>query len=178
MATQTRRSSEPDALSILTSDHERVEKLFKAFGKARNKEDDREKAARIEEVCLELAIHAAIEEQLVYPMVAKVIGDGDLMGEAVVEHAEAKHLIGLLVGMDPAEALYVPTVQVLHEYVRHHVQEEQDKMFPKVRKARLDLEALGEAILRRKGELMTEVESKGIGGLLAPAKRAAGMQAH
>lgn len=168
MATRKHKTDDLDALSILQGDHERVERMFAAYGKTRNKAEKEEKAALVAEVCLELALHAAVEEQVFYPAASRAIGDGELMGEAVVEHGEARHLIHRLVGMDPGDPLYDPTVQVLRAYVHHHVQEEQDKMFPRIRKAKLDLEALGETILDRKGELMTEVEDKGLECLLPP----------
>ena len=178
MATQTRRASHLDALSILRNDHEKVEKMFKSFHKTRTKDKQQEKAALVEEVCLELAIHAAVEEQLFYPMMAKAISADDLVGEAMVEHGEAKHLIGQLTAMDPGDPLYDATVLVLQEYVHHHVQEEQNKMFPKAQKAKLDLEALGESIMQRKGQLMSEVETKGIAYLLTPPQPVAGRKAH
>lgn len=166
MTTQPRPSGAMDALALLKTDHERVEEMFASLAKTSSK---KEKAELVDKVCMELAIHAAVEEQVFYPAVGKEIGDGDLVGEAMVEHGEAKHLIGLLGAMDPSDPLYGPTVQVLSEYVRHHVAEEQDKMFPKVKKAKLDLTTLGEAILKRKEELLAEAEAKGIEPLLAPA---------
>jgi hypothetical protein len=70
------------------------------------------------------------------------------MDEAVVEHDSAKALIEQLRGMKPGDGRYDAIVTVLGEYVKHHVREEQDVMFPKVRATDLDLLALGRAIRR------------------------------
>lgn len=56
--------------------------------------------------------------------------------------------------MDPQDEMFDAKVTVLGEYVHHHIKEEQDEMFPKALKARLDLELLGSQILKRKETLM------------------------
>lgn len=66
-------------------------------------------------------------------------------------------LIGQIRGMDPAEALYDAKVTVLGEYVAHPVKEEQDPMFPKCRKADLDLKGLGVQLAARQEALMSEM---------------------
>lgn len=163
---------EIDAITLLKDDHAKVETLFAAFRKTRSKCSPKEKAAQVEEVCRELAVHAALEEELFYPALSQVIGDDELIGEAQVEHGEAKHLIGELIGMDPQDPLYDPMVQVLGEYVHHHVEEEQNKMFPKARKAKVDLVALGEKLLERKEGLLHTAEAKGVMALIIPPKPA------
>ena len=93
------------------------------------------------------------------------------MDEATVEHAGAKELIAQLESMQPGDDLYDAKFTVLGENVNHHIREEQNEMFPKVRKTKLDLNALGEQMARRKAELQSQV-SPGDGS--DPAKRAMG----
>jgi hypothetical protein len=143
-----------DALVLLTDDHKTVQKLFKDYEKlTENDADEEEKAALAKQICMELAVHAQIEEEIFYPAVRDAIEETDLLDEAEVEHASAKDLIAQLGAMAPGDALYDAKVTVLGEYVNHHVKEEQDEMFPKVRKAKLDTAALGAELLQRKQEL-------------------------
>jgi hemerythrin-like domain-containing protein len=90
------------------------------------------------------------DEEIFYPAVRKAIGDEDLLNEAEVEHDSAKALIRQLERMKPSDPRYAATFTVLGEYVDHHVKEEESEMFPKVRRARLDLEALGAKLMGRK----------------------------
>ena len=71
-----------------------------------------------------------------------MIDDEDLLIEAEVEHASAKDLIAQIQSSDPSDEKYAAKVMVLGEYINHHVEEEQGEMFPKAKKAKLDMEAL------------------------------------
>lgn len=150
-----------DAISLLTADHKAVMNLFKQFEKAKDDEDEETCAALVQEICHELTVHAAVEEEIFYPAVQAAIDD-DLMDEAEVEHACAKDLIAQLEEMEPGDPLYAAKVIVLGEYVKHHVGEEEGEMFKKVRQAAkeeaLDLAALGAAIEERKQALQSEME--------------------
>lgn len=92
-----------------------------------------------------------------YPAAREAIDEQELLDEAEVEHASAKELIAQLESMGPDDELYDATVTVLGEYINHHVKEEQEEMFPKAKKAKLDGQALGEEIMRRKQELKAEM---------------------
>jgi hemerythrin superfamily protein len=149
-------SSQQDAISLLVSDHKEVKTLFKQF------EDlsDRSKVSKkkiADQICAALILHTRIEEQIFYPAVREAIKDDDLMDEAVVEHASAKDLISQIQEMDPGDDLYDAKVKVLSEQIDHHVEEEEKEMFPKVRKAKLDLVALGEQMADTK-----EVAAEGV----------------
>ena len=148
---QRARTAAPDAIALLKDDHKRVDALFKRFAKL--KQDDEEKAGLVETICEELTIHARVEEEIFYPAVREAIGDDDLMDEADVEHESAKTLIAQLTRMRPGDDHYDAKVTVLGEYIRHHVKEEQEEMFPQARAAKVDLKALGAKIAARKQEL-------------------------
>lgn len=128
-----------------------MKKLFKKYEKL---EDTQEKKMMAEEICMELTVHTEVEEEIFYPAVRMKIKDEDLMNEAEVEHASAKDLIAQIQGMDAEDPMYDAKVIVLGEYINHHVEEEEKEMFPKVKKAKMDLEELGERMKMRKQELM------------------------
>jgi len=113
-----------DFITLLTRDHRRVEELFKQFDET----GDPQVALQ---VCLELSVHAMVEEEMLYGLYsAKVDNAG--AAEARAEHQEAKDLIVVLEGMDPESEGFAATMTQLKESVMHHVQEEENEMFPKV----------------------------------------------
>jgi hemerythrin-like domain-containing protein len=134
---RTRDAVAPDLkkmLAMLEGDHSKVDKLFKRYEKLKNN-DDESRFDLVPTVCNALKIHTAIEEELLYPGARDVLGnDEDMIDEAEVEHASAKQLIADLDQMDPGDSLYDAKFKVLGEYVQHHVKEEEEKMFPKLRK--------------------------------------------
>jgi hemerythrin superfamily protein len=141
----------PDAISLLEADHREVDAYFDQFEDA---ESNDAKKALASQICLAVKVHAQIEEELFYPAAREKTGDGDLIDEAVVEHAGAKILIAQIEAMQPGQDLYDAKVKVLGEQVRHHVQEEEEELFPEVRESGLDLEALGARMAERKAELL------------------------
>ena len=80
--------------------------------------------------------------------------NADAVDEAVVEHAAAKDLIAQLLAMDSSEELFDAKVKVLSEQIHHHIEEEESEIFPKARKAGLDLEELGQQMAQRKKEVV------------------------
>jgi hemerythrin superfamily protein len=160
--TKRRASGTPhqDAIAMLTADHKKVKKLFSEFGKLQEEGSDEEKSSILEQICNELKIHTELEEEIFYPAVRKAIDDSDLMDEALVEHAGAKDLIAQLEDASPDDDLYDAKVTVLGEQIDHHVKEEEGSMFPKAKKAKLDTEALGATMLKRKMALMEKMGVK------------------
>jgi hemerythrin superfamily protein len=159
------RAAADNALAVLRADHERVAELFARFEKL--KSNGAQKHHLVERICDELELHARVEEELFYPSARGLIHDDDMMDEAVVEHESFKRLIEELRRLKPGDDKYDATVTVLAEYVKHHVKEEQDEMFPKVRAANIDLVALGRAIKTRKRQLKGESDAQGLLGLAA-----------
>jgi iron-sulfur cluster repair protein YtfE (RIC family) len=115
--------------------------------------------ALAEQICLELTIHMRLEEEIFYPPVRDTIRDDDLLDEAEVEHTGAKELIAQVLSMKPEDELYDAKLTVLGEYVDHHVKEEREEMFPKVRRSGLDLARLGDRLRVRKQELQAVPEA-------------------
>ncbi len=145
-----------DAIALLKQDHRIVEKLFDAFEEA----DDDELQAIAERVCQLLTVHAQIEEELFYPQAMEAFDDEedlDLIHEADVEHQSAKDLIAKIEAMTPEDERFKATVTVLSEYIKHHVKEEENELFPKVKKTDIDLKEMGAQLFERKMQLMQEM---------------------
>ena len=145
-----------DAIKLLTADHAKVKKMFKEFEKLCKKNENEGKKELVEQICKEITVHAQLEEEIFYPAAREKINDNDLMNEALVEHASAKDLIGQIRSMKSSDPIYDATVRVLGEYINHHVEEEENEMFPKVQKSKMDLEEIGSEIAERKQVLMKE----------------------
>ena len=155
-------SGKMDAIALLKKDHRTVEELFAQFEKASG-DGRKEKIAR--QICLELSVHAMIEEEIFYPACEGKIEDEDLLQEAYVEHDGAKVLISEILGGGPSDEFYDAKVKVLQEEIEHHVEEEEKRMeglFAQARKAGLDMDLLGEELAARKAELVSEFETNGI----------------
>jgi hemerythrin-like domain-containing protein len=140
----------PSALEVLMEDHDYVKKAYRRFQKLDPEEEPEEAQALVKNVCAALKVHTAIEEKILYPAAHRALKDKDLLEEAEVEHASAKILIRQLERMKPKDPKFAATFTVLCEYVEHHVKEEENEMFPKLRRARLNLRALGKKLLARK----------------------------
>jgi len=150
-----------DAIALLKEDHRTVEKLFKDFESAKG---DGRKEALAQQICLELSVHAAIEEEIFYPACDGKVED-DLLKEAYVEHDGAKVLIAEILAGSPSDEFYDSKVKVLQEQIEHHVEEEEKRMeglFSQARKAGLDMDALGAELAARKQELTAEYQASGI----------------
>jgi hemerythrin superfamily protein len=149
----TKTKDVQDAIALLERQHREVEEMFKKF------EDltDRAKASKkkiADQVCTALTLHAQIEEEIFYPATREASKETeDMVDEAIVEHASAKDLIAQILEMDPEDDLYDAKVKVLSEQIEHHVEEEEEEMFPKVRELGLDLLALGQEMAMRMDEL-------------------------
>lgn len=149
-----------DVCDLLDADHKAVKKMFKDFeslmeSRARNASQLRLDLAR--QICMELTVHAQVEEEIFYPALRNAIKDTDLIAEAEVEHQTAKDLIAQIQAAAEADEQFNAKVTVLGEYIDHHVKEERNEIFPKARAAKkLDLVAMRDEVEARKQELMDE----------------------
>ena len=157
-APATARAAQSDATLLLSRDHAEVKKLFKEYDKLAEAEaDGEERQALAGQICDMLTVHATVEEEIFYPAARAAEVESDLLDEAEVEHASAKDLIAQIRAMAPDDDLFDAKVKVLGEYIDHHVQEEEGEMFPKCRKADMDLAELAQQLSERKAELMEEL---------------------
>jgi hemerythrin superfamily protein len=139
-----------DAITMLKDDHKTVEQLFKRFEKAGDRAHV-EKRNIVDRIVEALSVHAAIEEQVFYPVVrATVPGTEDQTLESLEEHHIVKWVLSELDSMSPEDERFDAKVTVLIENVRHHVEEEEQDLFPMVRNE------LGRDSLSDLGEVMAE----------------------
>lgn len=148
----------PMAIELLTADHRKVDQLFDQY---EDEKDAGEEARRAiaERICGELTVHAQVEEEIFYPWLRENLEEDDMemVEEAGVEHQSAKDLIAQIEGAATLDEAYDAKVKVLGEYVRHHVEEEENEIFPKVRDRKEELDELGQEMAARKVELMEEL---------------------
>jgi hemerythrin-like domain-containing protein len=141
-----------DAIGLIKEDHRTVEALFKRFEKAGSRAY-KTKRTIADRVIKELSIHAAIEEQLLYPVMRQHLPKGEeLVQEAVVEHSEAKKALAAMKPLRGDDPLLDAKMAELIGGVRHHVKEEEREMLPQLRKAmsRTDLQELGNQLKQAK----------------------------
>jgi len=142
-----------DALALLRADHKLVSALFAEYEKARSTS---KKKMLVSQICTELSVHAQVEEEIFYPAVKKALKDKEMIPEATVEHATLKALIGQVEGIEPDGEMFDAKIKVMSEYVKHHVKEEQNEMFPQAKSTKLDMVELGSRMAARKKVLLVE----------------------
>jgi hemerythrin-like domain-containing protein len=124
-----------DGIALLREDHRAVKKLFKEFSAA----GSRAHATRrrlADKIITELSIHAGIEENVLYPRarVALPRVEADVL-EALEEHHVVKVTCAELEKMPATDERFAAKMTVLMENVKHHISEEEEDLFPKLRKA-------------------------------------------
>jgi len=141
-----------DAITLLKDDHKTVEQLFRRYEKAGDRAHA-EKRNIVERFTEALSVHAAIEEQLFYPVVRATVPGTEAMAlESLEEHHIVKWVLSELEHMEPEDERFDAKVTVLIENVRHHVKEEEQDFFPKVR------DELGRDALSHLGDAMVEAK--------------------
>lgn len=150
------RARQDAALQLLKADHEEVKVLIDEFA---DTDEPREREIVARRLGGLLTVHARIEEELFYPALRDAVDPDDrpLLDQAAVEHESARDLIAKLDDPQAGDERRAALVKVLGEYVKHHVDEEEDDLFPRARAARLDQVALAAALLERKQALMSEL---------------------
>ena len=143
-----------DAIVLLKEDHKRVRKLFKQF-QAAGRNATAEKRRLVGQILEELTVHTYLENEVMYPEVRKLLPD---LEEDVLESYEEHHVADLLCfelsTMSPDDERFEAKTMVLIESVTHHIEEEEQDWFPKVR------EGLGRKQLQELGARMAELREK------------------
>ena len=157
-----------DAITLLKQDHKAVKDLFGQFEKT---SDGGQRQRLVARIVQELTVHAEVEEEVFYPAVRREVPDvEDDILESYEEHRVAVWLMDQLQGLSPDDERYEARVMVFKEVVEHHVEEEEEQWFPKVRDdlSRKELGELGDALAAAKAARgLPVVEKK------APAKKTA-----
>ena len=168
-----------NALDLLKRDHEEVDKLFRQYEELKDGAGAEEKEQLVAKICDALTIHAQIEEAVFYPAARRALNDEEakeVLDEAAVEHQTLKDIIGRLEAAESDDPLYDAGVKVLSEYVKHHVREEENELFPKIKSSEMDLDAVGRQLDERKRRLQArgpEAAGDGSRGRRAQGRRAA-----
>ena len=143
-----------DAIVLLKNDHKEVRQLFAAFEQAG---DDAlaKKGKLVDKVIELLTVHTYVENEVMYPRVREMLPDlEDDVLESYEEHHVADVLVAELASMKPEDERFTAKTTVLIENVRHHMKEEEDDWFPKVR------QCLGRKALQQMGADIIEARKK------------------
>lgn len=155
-------SKSQDAITLLKDDHRDVKKLFKEFESAKG---DGRKEKLAHQICLELAVHFELEEQIFYPACEGIV-DEDELKEGYVEHDAAKLLVAEIEAAEEGaqDEFFDTKVHVLQEEVEHHIEEEEgpNGIFAQARKGEIDTKALGEKLTQQKQELTERYKAEGL----------------
>jgi hemerythrin superfamily protein len=141
-----------DAIVLLKEDHKEVRRLFREFESAgENATATKDRLAK--KILEELTVHTYIENEVMYPEVRKLLPDvEDDVLESYEEHHVADVLCMELAAMSPDDERFEAKMSVLMENVKHHMEEEEEEWFPKVR------EGLGRNQLQEIGAKMAELK--------------------
>ncbi|HLG73953.1 MAG TPA: hemerythrin domain-containing protein [Chloroflexota bacterium] len=135
-STSTSRSSSSsrsmDVTTFLKKEHDTVEQLMARLKKTTGPKSRWNLAQRI---CMELLVHTEMEEKSFYPEMRNVPEVADLVQEGYQEHHEVEELIQKARPMEPSDPQLMPLMQQIEKGVKHHVREEEQEMFPKLKKA-------------------------------------------
>lgn len=138
-----------DAIVILKDDHKQIRKLFRDFESAGDKAH-KTKGEIVHRIIQALTVHTYMENEVMYPRVRELLPEleQDVL-ESYEEHHVADVLVMELYGMTPEDERFDAKTTVLIENVRHHIEEEEDEWFPKVREGlgRKQLQEIGEEML-------------------------------
>lgn len=120
-----------DALDFIRMQHDAVKQLFKDFENAA----ESEAWAIADDITSNLNVHTTIEEVILYPKLQE-LGDDEiteLIADGVKEHGAVKDLIGKVKAIPADDPVFEELIMLIRENVEHHIQEEEDELFPKVR---------------------------------------------
>ncbi|MEU8169782.1 hemerythrin domain-containing protein [Micromonospora sp. NPDC049004] len=138
-----------DAIVLLKEDHKEMRRLFKAFQDAEEgPASQRQKL--VNQILEALTVHTYLENEVMYPEVRRLLPDlEDDILESYEEHHVADVLCLELAAMDADDERFTAKTTVLIENVTHHVEEEEEEWFPKVREAlsRKQLQEIGEKMI-------------------------------
>lgn len=141
-----------DAIALLESDHHRVEALFREYKSAG---DPAAKFDLAQVICMELTLHAMVEEEIFYPAFARATGDEEMLKHAIKEHQGVKDLIARV----PTAENLDGTIEAIRQHTLHHIEEERRGMFAKARASGMELATLGGRIQTRRAEVAETVQN-------------------
>ena len=144
-----------DAIDLLESDHRRLEDLLKK-GEETTVRAVKGRKELLDTITNELNAHELIEEKVLYPALKSHPDAKAIVLEGYQEHHVADLLVKELHGLARSDERWGPKLKVLKENIEHHIEEEEDTMFPMARSvlSRADLEELGVRMETMKAEAL------------------------
>jgi hypothetical protein len=143
-----------DAIDLLDADHLAVHALLQSWRElVRTHATPLQRRSLAEEICLELTMHAKLEEELFQPAMREALRDPQLGEDAVDVHATQRQCIARILGMAPEDASNEASMALLAQCFERHVRTQREQVFNRALAARLELHALGRAISARRDEL-------------------------
>jgi hemerythrin-like domain-containing protein len=143
-----------DPLAQLESEHHAMRRLFVQWRHLLSCQAAAgQRQALAEQICLELAIHTRLEEELLYPLARDVTGDAELLDDSVDEHAAARDLMCRVLLMRADDERFGPGVSMLCDYIERHIDGEGRILFPRLRRSGVDFGLLGRRLRERRREL-------------------------
>lgn len=144
----------PDAIDLLDADHLAVHSMFEAYGElVAARASPLQRRTLAEKICIELTIHARLEEEMFYPAVRDAFSDDELLDDAEDAHGSQREFVAQILAASPEDELYDAKVAVLADYVASHVRKEREHVFNRVLASRMDLQSLGRILAVRQEEL-------------------------
>ena len=148
----------PKPTEMLREDHEKVKDLFERFEEA----DEGEKQEIANTAMQEIQVHSTLEEEIFYPAAREVLEQNGEEAETLDESLEEHHVVDLIMAelkkMRAKDEHFDAKFKVMAENVKHHIEEEENELFPKL-EGQLDDEDLGEQMMARKEELQQRAQS-------------------
>ncbi len=153
-----------NALVLLEDEHETLLGMFRDYERKRGAGGRVAKGKLALRICHRLSLHSRLEEEIFYPALGRVLGKKAqaLVAQAQVEHGCMKSLIATLENMSAKDPLFDSTVKVLGDQARRHFAEEEDELFPLVKRSKLDLAGMGEQLASRELQLGTARPGRGL----------------
>jgi iron-sulfur cluster repair protein YtfE (RIC family) len=140
-----------DAIALLEADHQRVEELFREYKSAG---DPAAKLHLAQVICMELTLHAMVEEEIFYPAFARATGDDAMLEHAAKEHGRIKELIAKVPSAENLDG----AMEAIRQHTMHHVDDERSGMFAKARASGMELATLGGRIQTRRAEVAEAIQ--------------------
>lgn len=136
--------ADADIIEELIADHREVQAAFDRLEKGL---PPKEAGQVVEETVIELVRHSVVEEQLLYPLAARVLPDGPQIAEhEKKDHAEVERLMKELESLEPGTEQFDSEIRMWIRSTRSHIEEEEQDLMPRLRDAvpAEELRALGE----------------------------------
>ncbi|WP_113698972.1 hemerythrin domain-containing protein [Nonomuraea lactucae] len=127
--------AQQDVIAVLITDHHEVEEMFSELEQMSGQTSEQAKTLA-EQVVIELVRHSVAEEEYLYPAVREHVRGGDkLADQEISEHADAEQTMKRLERLEPGDADFWPTTELLMGQIRDHIREEENDLFPQLREA-------------------------------------------